>query len=227
MVRFARFGGPFVAYIWCAQLGRVFKNCIDLIHREVFTVLRFILASAIVLLFSGCAFTPHAVVIQPKIEGPSSDIGKNRELPLVVVDERTRQTIGTRGARGIGADMTIDGNLTTTVRNALAEGLAMQKFKVTSTAGNSASELRVEIRNLDYGVIVGFWAGTLRVDVGLKAICTRGSSRPYEMLHRGEHVESVQVVQSTEANNMYVSSAVSQAVNSLLKDEQLVKCLAG
>lgn len=189
-------------------------------------MLRFISAAAIVVLLSGCAFTPQAVVIQPKVEGPSSNIGQNRDLPLTVVDERPRQTIGTRGARGIGADMTIEGNLSNIVRSALAEGLALQKFKAVTAGGSSASELRVEIRNLEYGVIVGFWAGTLKVDVGLKAICSRAGSRPYEMLHRGEHTESVQVVQSPEANNAYVSSAVSQAVNSLLKDEQLMKCLA-
>lgn len=197
-----------------------------IIHREVINVLRFISAAAIVILFSGCAFTPQAVVIQPKVEGPASNIGKNQDLPLTVVDERPRQTIGTRGARGVGAEMTIDGNISNIVRNALAEGLAQQKFKVTAPGVNAASELRVEIRNLDYGVTVGFWAGSLRVDVGLKAICSRGNARPYEMLHRGEHNESVQVVQPPEANNAYVSAAVSQAVNSLLKDEQLMKCLA-
>lgn len=216
----------FFAYIRPALPGRVYLQLIDHLFREVFRVRRFIFAAAIVVLFSGCAFTPQAVVIQPKVDGPSSDVGKNRELPLTVMDERPRQTIGTRGARGVGAEMTIDGNLASIVRNALAEGLAMQKFRVSAASGNAQSELRVEIRNLDYGITVGFWAGALKVDVGLKAICSRGGSRPYEMFYRGEHTESVQVVQSPEANNAYVSSAVSTAVNSLLKDEQLMKCLA-
>jgi uncharacterized lipoprotein len=153
-------------------------------------------------------------------------VGKNLELPLTVVDERPRQTIGTRGARGVGAEMTIDGSLAEIVRDAVAEGLTAQRFRPTGANARALSNLRIEIRNLDYGVTVGFWAGALKVDVTLKAICSREGIRSYEMLYRGEHSESVQVVQSTEANNSYISSAVSQAVNALLKDDQLTKCLA-
>lgn len=187
---------------------------------------RFLSAAAVVVLTAGCAFTPQAVVIKPKIDVVTSEAGKDLELPLTVVDERPRQTIGTRGARGVGADMTIEGSLAEIVREAVAEGLAAQKFRPTRANARALSNLRIEIRSLDYGIAVGFWAGTLKVDVALKAICSREGIRSYEMLYRGEHAESVQVVQSTEANNSYVSSAVSQAINFLLKDEQLSTCLA-
>ena len=75
-------------------------------------------------------------------------------------------------------------------------------------------------------IIRGFWAGTLRVNVGLKAICIRGPNRPYEKLHRGEFEESVQVVQQGEANGRYINTAVSAAVNALLSDQELMDCLA-
>lgn len=187
---------------------------------------RFLSAAAFVVLTAGCAFTPQAVVIKPKVDVAASEVGKDIELPLTVVDERPRQTIGTRGARGVGAEMTVDGNLAEIVREAVAEGLAVQKFRPTGAKARALSNLRIEIRNLDYGVTVGFWAGALKVDVTLKAVCSREGVRLYEMLYRGEHAESVQVVQSTEANNSYISAAVSQAVNVLLNDEQLTKCLA-
>jgi hypothetical protein len=127
----------------------------------------------------------------------------------------------------VGADLTIDGNLTQIVRTAIADGLSKQAFSpIAAGTSTSTSELRVEIRNLDYTMIMGFWAGTLRVDVGLKANCVRGTTRPYEKLFRGEHVESVQVVQSPENNNQYISTAVGDAVSSLLKDQELMRCLA-
>jgi hypothetical protein len=117
--------------------------------------------------------------------------------------------------------------LTQIVRSAIADGLSKQAFSpVAAGTVTSPSELRVEIRNLDYTMIMGFWAGTLRVDVGLKANCLRGATRPYEKLFRGEYVESVQVVQSPENNNQYISTAVGEAVSSLLKDQDLMRCLA-
>jgi hypothetical protein len=75
-------------------------------------------------------------------------------------------------------------------------------------------------------MIMGFWAGTVKVDISLKAICIRGSQRPYEQLHRGEIADSVQLVQSAAANNSYISQAVSAAVNSLLQDRKLLICLS-
>lgn len=44
---------------------------------------------------------------------------------------------------------------------------------------------------------------------------------------RIEFVESVQVVQSQEANTEYINKALSTAVNALLSDKELIACLAG
>lgn len=89
------------------------------------------------------------------------------------------------------------------------------------------NQLRVEIRNLDYAVNSGFWAGKLNIEFLLKGICIKGAARPYENMYRGEYRKNVQVVQGEESNNMFVNDVVSQAVNALLKDEQLMRCLAG
>jgi hypothetical protein len=89
-----------------------------------------------------------------------------------------------------------------------------------------ARVLRVEIRDLTYKADMGFWAGTLNVDCALKAICQIGQSRPVEKLFRGEHQESIQVVQGEDANIKYVNDAVSKAVNELLGDPELEQCLA-
>lgn len=181
-----------------------------------------VLASALV---SGCTFTHQAVKIQPQVDVAASELGAGRVVRVNVVDQRPKTTIGTRGARGVGADMTIDGDLRDIFRTAIEAGLARQGFTLTQDP-SAERELRVEVRNLDYDVIVGFWAGTLKVDCSLNAVCRDGDLRPYEEMHRGQFTESVQVVQGAEANNKYVSDAVSSAVNSLLADQQLLQCLA-
>lgn len=189
-------------------------------------LIRFIVAVALALVLTACVFAPQAVRIRPNVDTPASYVGGGRDLPLTVVDERPRQTLGTRGVIGFGAELSVDGDLSTIVRTALADGLSRQKFKPMPPGGSAASELRVEIRNLDYTMAGAVAVFTLRIDVGLKAICTRGVSRPYEKLHRGEYVETVHGVQSPDANNTYMSSALSTAVNSLLRDDQLLACLA-
>jgi len=125
----------------------------------------------------------------------------------------------------VGAELTLEGDLVSTVRTAVEEGLRRHQFVPVATDADGR-ELRIEIRNLDYGINVGFWAGKLKVDCSLKGICQRGDARPYEKLHRSEFQESIQVVQGQQANNHYVSSAVSEALNALLNDRELMQCLA-
>ena len=155
-------------------------------------------------LVGGCAFTPQAVNIAPTVSVKPSQVGVS----------------------GVGADISIDGDLVDSVQKALTDGLSRISFRPGAARGGSTAELRVEIRNVDYIINRGFWAGALRVDVGLKAICVRGTTRPYEKLHRGEFVESVQIVQTKESNAKYINTAVSSAVNDLLADQELVACLA-
>lgn len=186
---------------------------------------KMMLAVGAALALAGCTFKHQAVRIQPVLDIAQSDVGKGRKILLKVVDERPKTTLGTRGARGVGADMTIEGDVTQIVGAAIQDGLSRQGFSV-STDASEDRQLRVEIRNLDYDVIVGFWAGTLKVDTTLKGVCQHGGTRPYEGMHRGEFTESVQVVQGADANNGYVSDSVSKAINSLLADRELISCLA-
>lgn len=183
-------------------------------------------ASLLAALASGCAFAPQAISIKPRVEATPSRIGGGRDLPVNVVDERTKKTLGTLAPGNVGADLSLEGSLVETVQKAVGEGLTRMNFKPSSVRAGGGHELRIEIRNLDYTTIRGFWAGTLRVDAGLKAICVREGMRPYEKLHTGEFVESVQVVQSKEANARYISTALSSAVNALLADKELIECLA-
>jgi uncharacterized lipoprotein len=175
---------------------------------------------------AGCAFTPQAVKLSPEIKVEQSALGGNQAVRINVVDERPKSTLGTRGARGVGAEMTLEGDLVEIVRTSLGDGLTRKGFSTQSLHGAQAPELRVEIRSLDYGVTVGFWSGDLRTQCSLKAICIHGPDRPYEKLHRGEFKENVQVVQGADANNVYVSNALSEALNNLLADGELISCLA-
>jgi uncharacterized lipoprotein YajG len=184
-----------------------------------------IVLAMLAVLTPACTLTPQAVVLKPEIQPTLGSNGQGRAVLLTVVDERPRNILGTRGIN-VGAEITVQGDFTNVVRTAVADGLQRQGFMITSDKPTDGRALRVEIRNLDYGRTGGLWGGSLHTECGLKAICIIGSARPYEKFYRGEHQESVQVVPSAEANEKYVNSALSKAINLLLQDPQLSHCLA-
>lgn len=179
----------------------------------------------LLVIMSGCAFAPQAVKIKPEPQVASRMDGQGKSLVVAVVDERPRKTLGTRGVKGVGAEITIDGNLPLVIQESLIGGLRQQGFTPVSDNLSEPRQLRAEIRNLDYEVLMGFWSGTLRTAFGLKAICILGAKHAYERLYLGEFRESVQVVQGQEANERYINAAVSNALNELFQDSSLTKCL--
>ena len=178
-------------------------------------------------ILGGCAFaTQEPIHVKPDLVAAQNSVGGGKGVFIEVSDERPSKNLGTRGVRGVGSELTVTDDFTATVRGSLAEGLKDRGFAPSTSMPADARVLRVEIRDLTYKADMGFWAGTLNVDCAMKAICQIGQSRPFEKLFRGEHQESIQVVQGADANTKYVNDAVSKAVNELLADAELVHCLA-
>jgi uncharacterized lipoprotein YajG len=189
--------------------------------------MRWVIVAACAAVLGGCAFATEAPIkVKPELIPAQNSIGGGKGVLVEVADERPSKNLGTRGVRGVGSELTVTDDFAATVRDSLSEGLKDRGFAPSTSMPADARALRVEIRDLTYKVDMGFWAGTLRADCALKAVCQIGQSRPFEKLFRGEHEESVQVVQGEEANIKYVNDAVSKAVNELLGDPELSQCLA-
>ena len=176
---------------------------------------------------TACAFTPQAANLSPDVQVASSGVGHERVVAVTVVDERLRRTIGSRGNAAVGANITAAQDPASVVQAAIISGLSRQGFSPTAAEGAAPRQLRVELRNLDYNVLIGLFVGTLRTEAGLKGICIVGSTRPYEQMYHGEHEESVILVQTASANEEYINAALSQAINNLLQNMRLIQCLAG
>ena len=58
-------------------------------------------------------------------------LGPGQPLQVVVIDERTSKTLGTRGVRGVGSELTVAGDLAQTLDTSIAEGLKNQGFVPT------------------------------------------------------------------------------------------------
>jgi len=187
---------------------------------------KFVLAAAVISLSSGCTFQSQAVKITPDVKSTSIVSGEGKSIQMVILDERPSKVIGQRGVGSVGADMTVEGDLQNIVSKAITTGLEQRRFATQSQENHDLSRLRIEIRNLQSKNIMGFWAGTLRDEFSLKAICKSVKGLEYEQMYNGLFETSIQVVPTGDANNRYISAAVSDAVNKLINDDLLLRCLA-
>ncbi|HEY2987284.1 MAG TPA: YajG family lipoprotein [Candidatus Binatia bacterium] len=181
------------------------------------------------LLVCSCAFVHQEVTLKPEVNVAATDIGKGRAIQLKTVDERTSAVIGSRGMKGgaaASAEITSTQDVLAVVQTALLDGLKRKGYRPTVEEGSVQHGLRVDIRNLEYGVTPGIFTGTLRTEVALKAGCIVNGTQSYDRMYRGEDKDSVFFVQFASANERYLNSALSKAIESLLDDPKLQACLA-
>ena len=189
---------------------------------------RWVALVVITLVESACAWTAQKAQLRPQVSVPTANLGGGTNVYVRTVDERTSEVLGNRGAGAVGAEISASSaDVIGAVDQSLTAGLRDLGFTIVPAASNNASELKVEVRALQYKVAMGFWAGSLDVDAALKAICICGKDRSYEQLHRGHYEDSLQVVQGADNNNEFINSALSSAINEVLRDRQLLDCLAG
>ena len=186
-------------------------------------ITRRIAAGALALMLAACA-TPQALTVTPEVRVPAADLGGARLVQVSVADKRATQALGDNLQYEPG-DFTVRGDLAAIVREALASGLERLGFKVAANAG---SELRVEILGLEYGVrerstLSRHVEGTAR----LKAGCVRDEKLQLERTHRGEMRKPVFLTAHDEpTNSKHVSEVVSDSLNAVLADRELIACLA-
>jgi uncharacterized lipoprotein YajG len=182
---------------------------------------RAVIVMTALICLAGCAFEPQVVQVQPVLNPSVQPVGKGAAVSVVVADERPTQSLGQRGADNMGAELTVGDTLAGTVRSSIEQGLAANGFQIAP----GGRLLDVEIRGLDYVVSSGMWNGKIRADCALKAACDSGHGA-YDQFYRGHFERKVQVIADEEENNRYVSEAVSNAINLLLSDPALARCLA-
>lgn len=180
------------------------------------------LALLLALLLWACA-QPQALTVTPELRVSGSAVGAGRPVQLSVADKRPSPVLGSNTAYEPG-DFTVR-DLAAAVREALSTGLERHGFNV---AGDAPRELRVEVLALDYGVRERSGLSRyVEALAQLKAGCIKAQSMQLEHTHRGELRKPVFLTAHDErTNSQYVSAAVSDAINALLADRELIACLA-
>jgi uncharacterized lipoprotein len=189
--------------------------------------MRGVIVAVSVAVLTGCTFvTQPPIEVKPELVPAQTKIGAGQPVVINVADERPSKNLGTRGVRGVGTELTVTENFAGAVHDSVSQGLKDRGFTPTTNVPADGRTLKIEIRDLHYQLDMGFWVGKLHTECALKAICQVGQGRTFEKMFRGEHTESVEVVQGPEANIKFVNDAVSKAVNELVGDPELGQCLA-
>lgn len=176
----------------------------------------------------GCAFNPQQVELTPQVAVAASNQGKSIALGIKVLDERSSNALGHRGAGpgwGDAAEITLKQDLAVTAHQQVVSGFTSKGFVPGDFNSVQGPKLSVEIRELEYTTSQGFWTGGVHVKGALKAVATKGGAS-YDRLYRVEKEERVIVSPTAESNQALINTAFSELLAQLFADEKLIAFLA-
>ena len=178
-----------------------------------------------VVLLAGCALTSQQAVLKPELPLSRTDLGRGTAVALKVVDERPDQTLGHRGAGMKGAKITTAQDVAEVFREKIVEGLKTYHFDPVPSTASIPKSLTIEIRLIDYSTSQGFATITVHTKTALKAIARDGGTT-YENFFRADHEERFAAIPFAEENETLINKVLSEVVQKLFQDQELMAFLA-
>lgn len=186
-----------------------------------------VLLAAACLFLSACAFSPQKANIAPTMAVTPSDVGSGVTVAVNVVDERPSKTLGRRGtAYGAAAEITAAQDLAVVVQQHVVDALEQKGFTTADYDRDAPTRLSVEIRLLEYSTSQGFWTGGVQVQGTLKAVAMNDGEH-FDKMYRSDEEKRVMVVPTADENEAWINTALSDVLNQMLNDDELVEFLAG
>ncbi|MGQ0577878.1 MAG: YajG family lipoprotein [Betaproteobacteria bacterium] len=183
-------------------------------------------ALGMVAAIQGCALKPQILHIDPTVKVNESAVGSGRLIGLGVTDARPDKKLGEVGDPNTKmVDVSVEEDPSAAVYERLKEALGKLGFSVDPYSDAMERTLQVEIRNLDLtSVKTAFTFETeLRAAVGARvANGPEYYDRQFNVRTRKDSAGPPFEKDST----LLVNTAVSQALEDMLSDEQLVYLLA-
>lgn len=174
----------------------------------------------IILLASGCAFTPHNANIA--IDQPTT-IAKidtqGTAIHLNVIDEREDTDLGRRGAGISVAKVTADGLFPKFVK-AVKDGFQAKGYKLTNDKASANAELLVVLRALNFEESAGFWTVGAEADATIMVDAERGSE-DYRKQYRASDEDRQVAISFSEGIDAQLSQVLNEALSKLFNDREL------
>jgi len=174
----------------------------------------------------GCALNPQNLRIDPPVKVTESAVGNGRIIGLEVSDTRTDKKLGEIGDPNTRmVDVSVEEDPSAAVYERLQEALTKLGFSVVPYSDAMERTLQVEIRNLELkSVKTAFTFETeLRAEVGARV----GNGPEYYDRQFNVRTRKDGAAPPFEKDStLLVNTAVSQALEDMLADEQLLELLA-
>jgi uncharacterized lipoprotein YajG len=189
-------------------------------------LLVFSLVSAALLCACGLrALEDQQVVLAPVLTVSPLDVGNGTRIAVSVTDERDTSVVGYRGwAYGDAATITISRDITMTIAEHIRQGLLQHGFAPVDGNQRAPVDLEVEIRLIEYNVTQG-WDFALHTRATMKAIALK-NGRVFDKIFRVENEKRVVIVPPDETNSEVINGAVSEVINDLVNDRDLMTFMA-
>lgn len=166
------------------------------------------------------------MTLRPVVTVAEANVGNDVELAVKVVDERPDRALGRRGsALMTGAQITTDQDVAGIIYEQLVEGLKKKGFNSVAYEENFPRRLKVEVRLIKYYTSTGFWTGGVHTSAALKAVAAN-SDKVYENFYRVENEKRVVFVPGAKTNDRLINEVVSEVLQKLLSDQDLMAFLA-
>jgi uncharacterized lipoprotein YajG len=177
-------------------------------------------------IFQGCSLKPQYLLIDPKVQVKDSSVGNGFEVGLNVADLRPDRKLGEVGDPNKQlVEVRLDRDPSPTMYVRIKDALTRQGFAVVPYVSGQTRTLHIEIRNLTLTSVKKplVFDTELRAEVTAHAV--NGGTRHDRQFNVRTRKEGA-IPPYEKDSNVLVNDAISQALNDLVADEQVLGVLA-
>jgi uncharacterized lipoprotein YajG len=189
------------------------------------TLIRFMFLAVVPFYFSGCAWAPQKLIIKAEPQFSKSAVGNGITVAVQVVDARPSKVIGHRGLDSELAEIRTEQDVAGIFQDKLIEGLKQKGFNAIPYDGQSILTLKAEIRLIEYSTSSEMWKGSIQAKAVVAAY-SKKADRIHDRVYRVEKEQAVLEAPRAQTNERLINGAISEVLQRLVEDQNLIEFLA-
>jgi uncharacterized lipoprotein len=178
---------------------------------------------AVLLLLTGCAFTPAELELRPQVRVPDTVIGEGTAVSFRFIDDRDDVTIGHRSVATVGAKISAQ-QLPATVERILREILTEKHYRIVADQNAAAAEVTYRLRSFKFEIETGFFTGG-RNSSAVLTVEARRRGQEYSHVYRDNSETRILVVPGEADINQQMNAALSRILTEAANDNDLDRFL--
>lgn len=175
-------------------------------------------------LAGGCTYETQDVKLAPTFHVARADIGKGVRVSVRVFDERTQKILGHRGG-GKGATITTEQDIARLFHEKIIEALTAKGFSPVAYSEEFPTQLRIDVRDLQYYIKAGFSSVGVHTRASIKATANVGHL-VFEKMYVTQNERRVPFASGPAANEKQLTETVAGVLQKLIMDQELLVFLA-